>query len=1021
VHKHADQLPADEQLGGEDALILDGEWTYKVFAASGAFSVDLAYVYTVTETGNLSIAVPVQVHAHGDPSTGAAVWRLSIDGATTAWQSFKNGFEDKTWLELEVANLPVAAGDKVNIILQMESRALGGIDFFTDAWEITETPEEETDNDDDDIPVTDGYAAFAVVVDYDIVTDVARRQELFLDACARGVMVGPSHDHVARWPKGAGSYTIELPDIPVSRREDFIAWYKIKSPYATIVFPGGGSDDDTGGENTLAPGLHFDSGSNGAEVWFAKFKTEHPNVRPPSVKAYGTVDTVRKTLALFKTLFPGKGLDRNDPTGILTVARIDGIAVNVSANVKTEATRVMNILIPKWEQCRSVVDVFEIGNEEDPVGTAGHTWLAEFYKECMTIAEKNGFIVACFSYSTGVPEWDEMQVVVKTGVFERIRNGGHFFALHEYARPINQWYGEALEPVAEGVDPSDKGPLMFRYRYWKAALGWLPNTILTEANINGGLATISPADWEEQMRWWLDELQHDPEVWGVHVFTWGKLFWEDFDISHMADTWYKLVVDYSAIVAAPDYYSQRDTRWAGMHLGTTAYIMDTSGCAVTSVAEDFRLHGIDIDPGTLCAWLNTNNGFTSAGALIWAKPAEMFAGKVKFIAYHTWRDAGQVADMDMVRRVIAEQGAAIIQVDFVPATSALNSHFVLAVGEKDNDILIIDPWTGTKRLLLEAYGINDTLEKSIKALAEYQFIDDNETKPLVGFNDPENVGAGNWMRSRGLAGLLVVPIAIGTQAATLDFHAYADAGIRVIVNICKGWSTDCGGSGTIPVPGTTEWTPFIQAATQTINNAQGVYGFVIGNEMNNPRESPVGATLNAAIYVQCYNAIRAGVEYGARMAPGALDPFNAQLGDPRDWLRTIFQGISGAEFVTAHGYTRGPDPTLVDSLEMFADAPLNKWQYLNFVRCVIALLEALPERYQAFPVYVTEFNHLWKTSEAVGDVGWVTDSRATNMVYAAYAEALDAQFSGLAIYRWSGDAWAVSNNGAVLSAVVDLL
>ena len=85
------------------------------------------------------------------------------------------------------------------------------------------------------------------------------------------------------------------------------------------------------------------------------------------------------------------------------------------------------------------------------------------------------------------------------------------------------------------------------------------------------------------------------------------------------------------------------------------------------------------------------------------------------------------------------------------------------------------------------------------------------------------------------------------------------------------------------------------------------------------------------------------------------------------------------------------------------------------------LARGLPVAYNALPVYVTEFNHIWKTSEAVGDIGWVDDQRAAEVVAAGYGVALAHKISGLAIYRWTGDQWAVEGNLAVLGTVRRLI
>lgn len=339
----------------------------------------------------------------------------------------------------------------------------------------------------------------------------------------------------------------------------------------------------------------------------------------------------------------------------------------------------------------------------------------------------------------------------------------------------------------------------------------------------------------------------------------------------------------------------------------------------------------------------------------------------------------------------------------------------------------MDPWTGEMCLLLQKYN-RGSLEKSIFALLDYRFNPEPEPEPeptdtpYIGFNDHEGVGGGaaRFLSDNASAvGFLLQPAFIGGSAWNIDASELEAKGIRTIVNLRYSWSTDCGGAGTLPKPYTNEWDLFVDAAVSTINNSRGVWGWTIGNEYNGPREFPLAGPLTPQDVVLTYNLIWEHCD-GARLSPGALDPFNALAGDPRDWLTQIFDDIDGADFVAAHGYVRGPDPALVGSTAKFTDHPLT-WQYLNYPGCITALLSNLPEQYKELPVYVTEFNHLWKTSEAVGDIGWVTDARAAEVIHAAYAAAQYAGFAGLALYRWTGDEWAVKDNSVVLETVKSML
>lgn len=233
VHKHNMQLPPEERLGGSKALVLDGEYTLKVFSAVNPFSVDLTAWVVAPAAGKITITIPVQVHDHGDPSVGAAVWRVVVGGTPFGWKTFGAGFLSRQWSRFQT-EIDVDAGQAVEIMLQMESRALGGIDFFTDGWSATFVATEQPGSVDGSTP--GGYPARALVVDYGLITDQERRRTLYLEACDRGIVVGPSHDHVRSWPPGAGSYVVELSGIPVAKQGEFVTYYAARSPEITLVF-----------------------------------------------------------------------------------------------------------------------------------------------------------------------------------------------------------------------------------------------------------------------------------------------------------------------------------------------------------------------------------------------------------------------------------------------------------------------------------------------------------------------------------------------------------------------------------------------------------------------------------------------------------------------------------------------------------------------------------------------------------------------------------------------------------------
>jgi len=132
VHKLNSQLPPDQQFGGSDALVLEGNCVYKVFSSVRPFGVRLLHVVGGLNAGcRVVLEVPVRVHHHGDGSPGAAVWRIGIDDADGPWLTFKEDFNDREYLTFGM-DAVVDDDGAVLVCIDLESRSLAGIDFFID-------------------------------------------------------------------------------------------------------------------------------------------------------------------------------------------------------------------------------------------------------------------------------------------------------------------------------------------------------------------------------------------------------------------------------------------------------------------------------------------------------------------------------------------------------------------------------------------------------------------------------------------------------------------------------------------------------------------------------------------------------------------------------------------------------------------------------------------------------------------------------------------------------------------------
>jgi hypothetical protein len=192
-----------------------------------------------------------------------------------------------------------------------------------------------------------------------------------------------------------------------------------------------------------------------------------------------------------------------------------------------------------WEFDRENVDYWEVLNEADPPGVAGHRWLAEFYFACMDLAEQRGYKLAIFSYSVGVPEWEEWEAIVETGVFQRAKDGGHILSLHEYNWPhVDGGWGQPLPGRPSGLD---RGILTGRYRHlyedFLIPRNQVVPLVVTEAGYDPSVFGQGwDSDWLDryvsEMAWYDDKLREDDYVIGCTLFTLGGVAqWQAWDFT----------------------------------------------------------------------------------------------------------------------------------------------------------------------------------------------------------------------------------------------------------------------------------------------------------------------------------------------------------------------------------------------------------------------------------------------------------------------------------------------------------
>jgi hypothetical protein len=1007
VHKLSHQLPEHEQPGGSDPLILDGDTMFKVFSFVRPFGVRLHQTFEAKGT----LIIPIRVHQHGDGSPGAAAWRVTVNGVSQGWQTFGRGFEDRKW-----AFAKIQVDGQVDLAIDLESRSLAGIDFFIDHVHV-----ESGGSPPPPAPPTDyGYPV------------IAKGSKL----TSHAISEGGTYDLV-RYLVEQGSPLPFLKVVASQAPKDLLAIRNLKalSPTTQIiarVIKASDGFDPQGWQ----PGMNAEAYMSRFTEWAKAYPeakwwelwneqdpvgtSGHVEMARFSVKCMDIAEREGYKLALMSYSTgvpePEEWQAIWDETQFFQRAEEGGHILSLHAYCRTADASATNahLLRPKWlyenilipNNCVVPFIHTEYSIDETLPGVGISDWsVTNLMNEYKIVDDLLSEMYYCLGAT-----------IYTFGQLQHYNHDRHWRVIADLI--LSKKNRQNALPPAGPVEPPDEG---YDSTVLVVDFDRITNPEDRKAYyLEGWSRGIYVGPSHDEGRAWPDNAKTRT----VELPGFSK---DDLDYAayyHSKNPKTKLVFR-PLSVEPPEppppppstvaSYRQGNPLWASIRLGTSLYTMGGSGCLVTAVASKISERYADFTPLELVRWLNANNGFNTGALLYMIKPTEMVRDLV-LTRYPKWTSPNEDS-LKLVREALAI-GPTIIQVDFKPETSPLDTHFVVALYERDGDIVMMDPWTGQVGSLMRTYG-RGTLAKSVFALADYRWRDAPPTppptaKPLIGFNDPNNAGAGKWMRDESLPGLLVVPLFLGGNGAVLDFRENETAGQRVIVNLRFSWSTDKGGSGTLPKPGTQEWTKFIDACVFTITNAKGVWGWEISNEANNPRESPKPYMLTPQDVAAAYNAIYDRVS-GVRLSPGSLDPFHASMGDPRPWLTNIYDRIRGAHFVAVHGYTRGPDPALVGSDAKFTDWPM-EWQARNYPGCCTKLLEVLPAKYKSLPIYVTELNHLSKDFTD-GNYGWVNDDRAGAVVDAMYKAGQTAGFAGLAIYRWEGDEWEVRGNRFVLEAV----
>ena len=281
------------------------------------------------------------------------------------------------------------------------------------------------------------------------------------------------------------------------------------------------------------------------------------------------------------------------------------------------------------------------------------------------------------------------------------------------------------------------------------------------------------------------------------------------------------------------------------------------------------------------------------------------------------------------------------------------------------------------------------------------------------------------MRQAGVNGYVLWTEAIGADANEMggvDFRQRNTGAHTVIVRLNHGYEPD----GTLPTPD--KYDAFARRCGNFARNSQGAHIYLIGNEMNNPREWPHNVPITPDDYARCFNQVYRRIKDAdpdAVVCPGAIDPYNAALffapynsayGDIRQYWQEMLNRIDACDGLAIHAYTHGPDPKLVEDEDTkFSNPPLERMRYHFWV--FEDVLNATPDRFRRLPAYLTETNHLFVDQEP--NWGWLNTDQG--WVWSMYQQVDEwnkrggQQIHCELLYRYPQlDAWSIVDKSQVI-------
>ena len=224
------------------------------------------------------------------------------------------------------------------------------------------------------------------------------------------------------------------------------------------------------------------------------------------------------------------------------------------------------------------------------------------------------------------------------------------------------------------------------------------------------------------------------------------------------------------------------------------------------------------------------------------------------------------------------------------------------------------------------------------------------------------------------------------------------------------------GEGTLPLPD--RYDAFAARCANFVTASSGCTHWVIANEPNLNGERCQGVPITARQYADCFKRCRNAIKQRGLqhlVMPAAVAPYNVDTGWCMDYWREMLgaiavnnSGDAGADGLTIHTYSRGPDPNSIYSEDKM-DAPYQAFH--NGFRAYQDFLSLVPAAMKGLPIYVTETDQ--NVPWADRNSGWV--GNAYQEINEWNKGIANQKISALVLYRWKNyDQWVIQGKNGVI-------